>query len=221
MHTPNPQMLNADWQQGYGIQLWRSQHGYRGDGAFGQYMLVLPEQDAVVAIFSCIGEMQIVMDLVWELLLPGMHDGAVDGDDTELGELVSGLAMPTARERRGGSTPASIAPATCTPAPEGVRSHRSITSAEIVGDRVLLHEADDPLEVPLADSWTLSADGAVASSATVLDDGRLVVDVVLVHTPHRLEVTIDLAERTFTAVWPIVPLFGVGVDRRLSSMRLP
>ena len=25
-----------DWQQGYGFQFWRSRHGFRGDGAFGQ-----------------------------------------------------------------------------------------------------------------------------------------------------------------------------------------
>ncbi|HSH94857.1 MAG TPA: serine hydrolase, partial [Roseimicrobium sp.] len=37
-----------DWLQGYGYQFWRSQNGaYRGDGAFGQYTIVMPEQDAV------------------------------------------------------------------------------------------------------------------------------------------------------------------------------
>ena len=35
--------IEADWRQGYGLQLWQSQHGYRGDGAMGQYMVVLPE----------------------------------------------------------------------------------------------------------------------------------------------------------------------------------
>jgi CubicO group peptidase (beta-lactamase class C family) len=43
-------MENVDWRQGYGFQFWMSRHGYRGDGAFGQFCLVLPEQDAVVAI---------------------------------------------------------------------------------------------------------------------------------------------------------------------------
>ena len=49
----NPQREEPDWRQGYGFQLWMSRHGYRGDGAFGQYMVVLPEHDAVVAMFSC------------------------------------------------------------------------------------------------------------------------------------------------------------------------
>ena len=39
---------NPDWRQGYGFQFWMSRHGYRGDGAYGQFCEVLPEQDAVV-----------------------------------------------------------------------------------------------------------------------------------------------------------------------------
>ena len=42
----NPLEPEVDWQQGYGFQVWMCQHGcYRGDGAFGQYMVILPEQD--------------------------------------------------------------------------------------------------------------------------------------------------------------------------------
>ena len=44
----------------------------RGDGAFGQYCIVLPEQDAVVAITSGVRDMQAVMNLVWDKLLPAM-----------------------------------------------------------------------------------------------------------------------------------------------------
>ena len=70
----NPQREEPDWRQGYGFQLWMSRHGYRGDGAFGQYMVVLPEHDAVVAMFSCVEDMQAVLDLMWEHLLPAMGD---------------------------------------------------------------------------------------------------------------------------------------------------
>jgi CubicO group peptidase (beta-lactamase class C family) len=62
-----------DWKQGYGYQFWRSQHnGYRGDGAFGQYCVMLPDQDAVVAITSSVDNMQTVLDLIWTHLLPAM-----------------------------------------------------------------------------------------------------------------------------------------------------
>jgi CubicO group peptidase (beta-lactamase class C family) len=44
---------SSDWEQGYGYQMWRCRNNaYRGDGAFGQYAIVMPEQDAVIAITS-------------------------------------------------------------------------------------------------------------------------------------------------------------------------
>ncbi len=62
-----------DWQQGYGYQFWRSQHGaFRGDGAFGQFTIVLPEQEAVVIMTSETKDMQGQLDLVWKHLLPAM-----------------------------------------------------------------------------------------------------------------------------------------------------
>ena len=42
---------DGDWDQGYGFQFWRCRHGvYRGDGANGQFCIVLPDQDAVIAM---------------------------------------------------------------------------------------------------------------------------------------------------------------------------
>ncbi len=67
----NPQSDFRD--QGYGYQFWRSRHGaYRGVGAFGQYCVVLPEQDAVVAITSGVKDMQGLLNLVWEKLPPAL-----------------------------------------------------------------------------------------------------------------------------------------------------
>ncbi len=64
---------NNDWNQGYGYQFWRCRHGaYRGDGAFGQYCIVMQEQDAVLAITSGVSDMQSVLNLVWDCLLPAM-----------------------------------------------------------------------------------------------------------------------------------------------------
>ncbi|HEY1170282.1 MAG TPA: serine hydrolase [Verrucomicrobiae bacterium] len=62
-----------DWLQGYGYQFWRSQNGaYRGDGAFGQYTIVMPEQDAVIVMTGESPNMQGELDLVWEHLLPSI-----------------------------------------------------------------------------------------------------------------------------------------------------
>ncbi len=64
----------SDWSQGYGYQFWRCRHeAYRGDGAFGQFCLVLQEHDAVLAVTSGTGDMQAILNAVWEHLLPGMQ----------------------------------------------------------------------------------------------------------------------------------------------------
>jgi CubicO group peptidase (beta-lactamase class C family) len=71
--TANGSSPSSDWDQGYGYQFWRSRHNtYRGDGAFGQYCMVIPELDAVVAMTSGVRDMQSVMNLVWNKLLPAM-----------------------------------------------------------------------------------------------------------------------------------------------------
>jgi CubicO group peptidase (beta-lactamase class C family) len=67
---PNEQ---NDRLQGYCYQFWRStHHAYRGDGAFGQFTIVMPEQDAVLTITSESKDMQGELDLVWQHLLPAM-----------------------------------------------------------------------------------------------------------------------------------------------------
>ncbi|MGC4043960.1 MAG: serine hydrolase [Armatimonas sp.] len=58
---------SSDWTQGYGYQFWRCRHGaYRGDGAFGQYCIVMPAQELVIAITSGTDNMQAVLDALWE-----------------------------------------------------------------------------------------------------------------------------------------------------------
>lgn len=66
---------SSDWLQGYGYQMWRSRNNsYRGDGAYGQYILVLPQLDAVIAITSETTNMQTELNLVWKYLLPAFSD---------------------------------------------------------------------------------------------------------------------------------------------------
>jgi CubicO group peptidase (beta-lactamase class C family) len=56
---------SSDWEQGYGYQFWRSRYGfYRGDGAHGQFCLILPQYDTVIAITSGTRDMASVMNLV-------------------------------------------------------------------------------------------------------------------------------------------------------------
>lgn len=59
----------ADWSSGYGYQMWVNHiEGYRGDGAFGQLMVVLPKKNIVVAVQALSNDMQKEMDFVLKLL---------------------------------------------------------------------------------------------------------------------------------------------------------
>ena len=72
VETETPNQPNPDWRQGYGFQFWMSRHGYRGDGAYGQFCVVLPEQDAVIATTAATENMQGILDSVWTHLVPAM-----------------------------------------------------------------------------------------------------------------------------------------------------
>lgn len=77
-----------DWDQGYGFQFWRCRHGaYRGDGKDGQFCIVLPEQDAVIAITANTGDMQAELNVVWENLLSAFHDQPLSENPDELTKL--------------------------------------------------------------------------------------------------------------------------------------
>lgn len=96
--VPDDQRQNSDWLQGYCYQFWRCRHnGFRADGAFGQYIIVLPEQDAVIAITSETGDMQDILNLVYTHLLPAMGEGRLPKNKaarTALQEKLGTLALP-------------------------------------------------------------------------------------------------------------------------------
>ncbi len=95
--TSNGSDPTSDWDQGYGYLFWRCRHGfYRGDGAFGQFCIVMPQQDAVLAITSGTRDMQAVMNLVWDKLLPGMHPTPLPANaesDKKLERALAGLVL--------------------------------------------------------------------------------------------------------------------------------
>lgn len=80
-HVSNGSNPDSDWEQGYGFQFWRCRNDcYRGDGAFGQYCIVMPDKEMVVAITSAVDNMQDVLNLVWEHLLPAVKSDRLTED---------------------------------------------------------------------------------------------------------------------------------------------
>jgi hypothetical protein len=86
----------SDWSQGYGYQFWRCRHdAFRGDGAFGQFCVVMPKLDAVLAITSGVGDMQAILNAVWDHLLPGIHQDTKTGksEGVDLSSALKSLSL--------------------------------------------------------------------------------------------------------------------------------
>lgn len=71
-----------DWIVGYGYQFWRNARGgFRGDGAYGQLCVVLPEEDTVFVQLAEAGNMQAELTNIYTFL------DALDQSSGDAGEL--------------------------------------------------------------------------------------------------------------------------------------
>lgn len=79
---------DSDWSQGYGYQFWRCKPGfYRGDGAFGQFCMVMPEQGAVLVMTSESWDLQKTMNVAYQTLLPAISNADLPANTVELAAL--------------------------------------------------------------------------------------------------------------------------------------
>ncbi len=188
-----------DWSQGYGYQFWRCRHdSYRGDGAFGQFCLVMPEQDAVLAIVGGLSNMQAVLDLVWEHLLPAMTADALPTDGRAHDRLTQRLAtlafaMPAGEpsspiaSRVSGRTYRAAQPV------EAIRLDVSPGECRLsVGDGATVHQVTAG-----TDDWRLGRtalgprdDDLVAARATWVDDDTCTMRLCFVQTPFVRTLTL-------------------------------
>ncbi len=87
--------IGPDWHQGYGFQFWRCRHNaFRADGTGGQFIVMMPDQDAVIAITADTGNMQRELDALWDHLLPAFQTKPLPADaagDEKLKEAVANL----------------------------------------------------------------------------------------------------------------------------------
>ena len=205
--TSNGSSPNSDWEQGYGYQFWRCRHGaFRGDGAFGQFCVVMPEQDTVVAITSGTRDLQGVLDLVWEHVLGPMKPAALPANPAARAELTKKLAALKLAPQAGRST-SSLAPSVSGktylfPANddkfESVRLDLEGENATIV-TKVAGREGRIPCgsggwrrggTLPGADG----VDQATAGSGAWTSDDTYVARVYLNETPFRVDLTLRFAE---------------------------
>ena len=199
-----------------------ARHGYRGDGAFGQFCVILPEHDTVVVTTACTLEMQAVLDAMWAHLLPGLGGTAPDTGSAhdELTDRLGRLALPACA-----GAPAPVdraawagAPFTVTARPGNGQIQPALTSVSVAagagGAQITLIEPANSLTFGAGTGeWTVSApaDGhgdtiPVAASGGWLDDRTFRAEVIFLETPHRMDITCSLAGRRADAVWRHPPL---------------
>lgn len=69
---------DSDWAQGYCFQFWRCRKNiYRGDGAYVQFCVVMPDQNVVVAMTSDGNDYQGQLNTLYDILLPALQNEAL------------------------------------------------------------------------------------------------------------------------------------------------
>jgi CubicO group peptidase (beta-lactamase class C family) len=93
--------IGPDWVQGYGFQFWRCRHNaYRADGAGGQFIVVMPDQDAVVAITANTGNLEGELNAIWDNLLPAFQPNPLPPNPAAQQKLAEALSTLTAHPKK-------------------------------------------------------------------------------------------------------------------------
>jgi CubicO group peptidase (beta-lactamase class C family) len=198
-----------DWMQGYCYQFWRSrQNAFRADGAYGQYIIIMPDKDAVVAITCESPDMQDEINLVWDFILPAMSDGQLPEDKESyslLQQRLESLALPVPADKPDSPLAAQISGKKFLPSadPQG----RGYFSARFTGDTLSLsmeingEKYDIPFgrgkwlvsETNLAGPNLISRPGGpgrhlIAAAYEWSDDATLEMIIRYIESPHHIKV---------------------------------
>jgi len=202
-----------DWRRGYGYSFWMQRYGYRGDGAYGQYLMVLPDHDTVVAITSEVQRMQSTLDALWEHVVPAIGGSGPVEADAELAGRLAALEIPPAGGDALGPEFAVFS-----------RSDQSDLAPEYAAVSVGRDGADHVLGLNRNGEWLQVTVGVghwreselVGAGATLpvvasggwVDEDTYRAEVIVIETPHRFGVEARLRGADADLVWRMVPLTG-------------
>ncbi len=198
---------SPDWKLGYGYQFWMNQHGYRGDGACGQYAIVIPEYDMAIAVTSGLSNMQSILTIFWETLLPGIRKEMDTLPEDPAGwkllkDRLSSLSIPLAS----GNTARRGEPATWM-CPENDAGIRSVSVSFGANDCTLEFDTANGMEKIHAgfgfncDNLTRFRDSLprrCAASAAWKTETLLEIHVCNYETPFRDVYHVDFSSRKVT-----------------------
>jgi len=193
----------SDWEQGYCFQFWRCRHNaYRGDGAFGQYCIVMPDQDAVLAITSGSSDMQGILKLVWNNILDGMNAEALPADESSLSALqdkLSKLAIATVEGDESSAIASEVSGKTYKIEPNEQNIEEILFNFEGKENVVTLTIGGSDQEMPvgyqtmLKGTMNLSGLGnlAVASSGAWTSENTYRATMINYESPHAITFTFN------------------------------
>ena len=204
---------DEDWRRGYGYSFWMQRHGYRGDGAYGQFLVVLPDEDAVVAITSEQARMQTTLDALWEHVVPALLRPGSDAADRALAERLAGLEIPALA---GNALGPEYAEFTRSATSDLAADYTAVSVGRDGSQHVLgLRRGDTWIPVPVVSgAWVeseLVGAGAtlpVVASGGWVDEDTFRAEVLVIETPHRFRVEARMRSGDADLTWRMVPLTG-------------
>lgn len=229
-HVDNPREPEPDWRQGYGYQFWRCRHdGYRGDGAYGQFCVVLPQHEVVLVTTAASENMQAILDAAWTHLLPAFSRGATSlPTDSALADRLAGLMLPLVQgsanpDDAGGPSPwatsataestESVASTGATEPQQAVRSLVVTEAAEGSGWVLQITDEAFRYEVPCGHGqWRTGEEQFGDRRLTTAACGgwtgptTFTAEVAYTQTPHRLRLVADVATGVVDCRWLTAPL---------------
>jgi CubicO group peptidase (beta-lactamase class C family) len=165
---------SSDWLQGYCYQFWRCRNNaFRGDGAYGQFIIVIPEKDVVIAITAETSDMQDEINLVWKYLLPAFNSDVLPENTTmveTLKQKLAALALSPAASSPNAPVASSLTNTTISLEPND--SHLKSLSMEFAGDTCSVIFNRDNTEYPVNFGHEMWIEGSTAKPGPSLI-GRL------------------------------------------------
>ncbi len=233
VQVTTPNQPNPDWRRGYGFQFWMSRYGYRGDGAYGQFCVVLPELDAIIATTAETENMQGILDAVWTHLVPSMTAGTVGPSPVaeQLAARLDQLQLAAFQAKPApDSSAAAWAEASFLPAGGVCQAQPTLAAVQLQRRdelwQLTLVESDGVVGAPVGTGgWRTNLTETdhgrtgvpLAVSGGWTDEDTFGAEVIFLETPHRLGLTCSLHNGTFHASWRTVPL----LPGPLSALRMP
>lgn len=198
--APQDSQVEPDWTSGYGYQFWMCRHGYRGDGALGQFCVVWPDHDVVIATTATTLDMQDMLEII-ERELAGAFNGHWEGTEGQEAEealrlRLADLKLPTVIDHGDGFRPGTFT-RRAGGAADSLQGVTLLVDGE--GWSLELDHLGEPAVLPVGrgvwvdGTWPAKGPGPtqpVACSGGRAANGDFVVEIVFTQTPHRLQLVL-------------------------------